>query len=345
MKTRLLRRGLVLLAACWLVYGLGGHFVLAQMKSKSGQEDKFRQLEEILPTPNLFRTGSGAPGPDYWQQQVDYEINVQLNDEDQSIAGSEIITYRNNSRDPLNYLWFQLDGNIHRPDSDAHLTATSEPFDRLEFRQLNSILAREVFDGGFNITACRDVEANRDLPHTVVKTMMRVDLPRPLGPGESFKLAIDWNYKINQSKVIRGRSGCEFFEEDGNYIYEMAQWFPRLCAYTDVNGWQHKQFLGRGEFTLEMGDYVVRITAPNDHIVASTGTLLNPEQVLTESQRQRLVDAQNGRKARVRGYSGRSPRKPNQQTRRYEDLDFQSRPRSRFCLGLQPQIHLGRHAA
>lgn len=263
--------------------------------SKFSQQDKFRQLEEILPTPNQFRTGSGAPGPGYWQQKVDYEIDVKLNDTDQTIHGSEVITYTNNSKDQLKYLWLQLDGNIHRPDSDANLTTTSQPFDKLEFRRLKSILAKEVFDGGFNITRCADMQTHRDLHHTIVKTMMRVDLPAPLQTGESFKFAVDWNYKINNSKVVRGRSGCEYFEEDGNYIYEMAQWFPRLCAYTDVTGWQHKQFLGRGEFTLEMGDYVVRITAPDDHIVASTGTLLNADQVMTEDQRSRYEDAKTAK--------------------------------------------------
>ena len=262
---------------------------------KFSQPDKFRQLEEILPTPNLFRTGSGAPGPGYWQQKVDYEVNVKLNDEDQSITGSETITYTNNSKDQLKYLWLQLDGNIHRPDSDANLASTARPFDKLEFKNLQSILAKQVFDGGFNITRCADVQTNRDLHHTIVKTMMRVDLADPLQPNETFKFTIDWNYKINNSKVVRGRSGFEFFEEDGNCIYEMAQWFPRLCAYTDVNGWQHKQFLGRGEFALEMGDYVVRITAPSDHIVASTGTLLNEEQVLTETQRKRLAESKTAK--------------------------------------------------
>lgn len=262
---------------------------------KFSQPDKFRQLEEILPTPNLFRTGSGAPGPGYWQQKVDYEVNVKLNDEDQSITGSETITYTNNSKDQLKYLWLQLDGNIHRPDSDANLASTARPFDKLEFKNLQSILAKQVFDGGFNITRCADVQTNRDLHHTIVKTMMRVDLADPLQPNETFKFTIDWNYKINNCKVVRGRSGFEFFEEDGNCIYEMAQWFPRLCAYTDVNGWQHKQFLGRGEFALEMGDYVVRITAPSDHIVASTGTLLNEEQVLTETQRKRLAESKTAK--------------------------------------------------
>ncbi|MDG1872453.1 MAG: M1 family metallopeptidase [Mariniblastus sp.] len=258
---------------------------------KFNQQDKFRQLEEILPTPNANRTGSGAPGNGYWQQKVDYEIQVRLDDEKQKLFGSESISYTNNSNDKLTYLWLQLDANIHRPNSDANLIATTSEFDRLGFRSLKTMLAKEVFDGGFKITRCLDSSTKQKLKHTIVKTMMRVDLPRPLDPGQTFEFEIDWHYQINNARVIRGRSGCEYFEEDKNWIYEVAQWFPRLCAYTDNTGWQHKQFLGRGEFTLEMGDYVVQITAPNDHIVASTGTLLNPDQVLTEVQRERLKAA------------------------------------------------------
>lgn len=263
---------------------------------KFSQEDKFRQLEEILPTPNAARAASGAPGSGYWQQKVDYEIDIRIDDETQELFGEEVITYLNNSNDKLSYVWLQLDANIHRPDSDANMIRTTDNVTGLGFRSLKTMLASEVFDGGFNITRCEDSDSKKPLKHTIVKTMMRVELPGQLDPGQSFKFDIDWNYKINNARVIRGRSGSEFFEEDGNYIYEVAQWFPRLCAYTDATGWQHKQFLGRGEFTLEMGDYVVRITAPNDHIVASTGTLLNPEQVLTKVQRERLVQAKTADK-------------------------------------------------
>ena len=266
----------------------------SQAIEKFSQEDKFRQLEEILPTPNLYRNGAGAPGPQYWQQQVDYEIDVRLDDEKQHIHGSEKITYHNNSSDPLSYLWLQLDANIHAPDSDAKLTQTVDPqTSGLSVRELQNQLMRKAFDGSFKITRVVSQPDEVELKHTVVKTMMRVDLPRPLAPGESFAFQVDWNYAINDARRIRGRSGFEFFPADGNYIYEMAQWFPRLCAYTDSTGWQHKQFLGRGEFTLEMGDYVVRITVPEDHVVASTGVLLNPDQVLTPPQRERLEQARS----------------------------------------------------
>ena len=270
--------------------------LLSQAIDKFDQVDKFRQLEEDLPTPNGFRTGSGAPGPAYWQQEVDYEINVRLDDEKQQISGSEVITYKNNSPDTLRYLWLQLDANIHQPNSDAKLAATSPGLERVPFKQLQGMLVRRVFDGGITITRCTDSSTNQPLKYTVVKTMMRVDLPQPLLPGGVFEFAVDWYYRINDAKVVRGRSGYEYFPEDGNYIYEMAQWFPRMCAYTDVTGWQHKQFLGRGEFTLELGDYLVRITVPSDHVVASTGILLNPDQVLTPVQRQRLEAAKSADK-------------------------------------------------
>ena len=270
---------------------------------KFNQQDKFRQLEEILPTPGTFRTASGAPGHAYWQQKVDYDISIALNDENQTLSGSEKISYTNNSPDKLKYLWLQLDGNIFRPDSAASRGRSATrfgrgtlTFDRIPIQTMQSLMAREVFDGGFNITKCMDTQSNAELKHTIVETMMRVDLPKPLANGETFEFQVDWNYKINNSKFVRGRAGCEFFEEDGNYIYEVAQWFPRLCAYTDTTGWQHKQFLGSGEFTLELGDYVVKITAPDDHVVASTGVLLNPGEVLTETQRERLKEAESTKK-------------------------------------------------
>lgn len=265
-------------------------------KDKFNQQDKFRQLEEILPTPNSARAASGAPGSQYWQQKVDYDIDIRLDDEKQELFGKEKIKYINNSKDPLSYLWLQLDANIHRADSDANLIATTEELASLSFRAAKVMMAKEIFDGGFNITRCQATQSRKQLKYTIVKTMMRVDLPEKLQPGTAFEFEIDWNYKLNDARVIRGRSGYEFFAEDGNYIYELAQWFPRLCAYTDTTGWQHKQFLGRGEFTLEMGDYVVQITAPNDHIVSSTGVLLNADQVLTEVQRERLEEAKTADK-------------------------------------------------
>jgi hypothetical protein len=258
---------------------------------KYGQDDSFRQLEELLPTPNAERTASGAPGQAYWQQEANYVIDVELDDEKQHITGRETITYRNRSPHALRYLWLQLDANLFAPDSDAVTTRTGSSIkDRISYRGLKSVQLRQTFDGSVKIESVKDGRG-QDLPHTIVKTMMRIDLPRPLVPGASFEFSIAWNYAINHSKFVSGRTGCEYFSDDKNYIYEIAQWFPRMAAYTDVNGWQHKQFIGRGEFTLEFGDYLVRITVPEDHIVSATGELVNPNAVLTEQQRTRLKDA------------------------------------------------------
>lgn len=266
----------------------------APAQSKQNPVDKFRQLEEILPTPNDQRAASGAPGARYWQQRADYQIKVTLDDARQRITGSETITYYNNSPDALSYLWLQLDNSIFAANSNSALTQTAPTLDRVPFRQLESFMARQAFDGSVKITGVRDANPranNAVLRYTINGTMMRVDLPQPLAPGAQTKFSVDWNYAINDQRKIGGRTGYEFFEKDGNYLYELAHWFPRMAAYNDVSGWQHKQFLGAGEFTLEFGNYRVEITVPADHIVASTGVLQNPNQVLTAEQRRRLEQA------------------------------------------------------
>ena len=259
---------------------------------KYGQEDKFRQLEEILPTPNSYRSAAGEPGPDYWQQHVDYTIDVKLDESENSISGSETICYRNQSPHAIRYLWVQVDPNIFSPQSDANRTQSGRmmPSSRLSTQDLESILEQRAFDGSCQIESVTDSQ-DRPLSTFTVDTMMRVDLPQALLSGEEYTFKIRWNYKINNARLIGGRTGYEFFEKDGNTIYEIAQWFPRLAAYTDVTGWQHKQYLGQGEFTLEFGDYLVRITVPSDHIVAATGQLQNPDEVLTAAQRERLEQA------------------------------------------------------
>ena len=270
---------------------------LAQLpvNDKFKQPDQFRQLEESLPTPTTYRTASGAPGQGYWQQRADYEISVELDDKKQRIIGQETITYHNNSPDELRYLWLQLDTNLFAPDSDAVMAATAPSMDRMSFNSLKSILARRTFDGGIRIDHVKDGQG-KALTHHFVKTMMRVDLAQPISSGETTQLSISWNYAINDHKLFGGRTGYEFFEEDKNYIYEIAQWYPRMVAYTDTNGWQHKQYLGRGEFTLELGDYLVRITVPDDHIVGATGVLMNDKQVLSEDQLRRLDEARRADK-------------------------------------------------
>lgn len=285
-----------LTAVLLLAYTGIGPTVHAQVRNdKYGQRDVFRQLDEIWPTANAFRTASGAPGPGYWQQQVDYTIDVRIDDEKQTLTGTEQIRYANRSPDTLRYLWLQLDANLFAPDADAVTTATAPSMERMSVGALRRLVARESFDGGVKIDFVRDLQG-KELTYVIVKTMMRIELPRPLAPGESVSFEIGWHYQINDARLIGGRTGYEYFPEDGNYIYEIAQWFPRLAAYTDNRGWQHKQYLGRGEFTLELGDYLVRITVPDDHVVAATGVLLNPDQVLSQQQRQRLKQARTAKK-------------------------------------------------
>lgn len=267
-------------------------FVFAQSKSKPS--DKFRQLEEILPSPNEYRTASGAPGNKYWQQRADYVIDVELDDVNQRINGKETITYKNLSPDSLSYLWLQIDQNIFAKDSDTQKTQTAPSFDRgIPLNQLEQIAAR-TYDGKINITSVRDAKGNA-LKKTIVNTMMRIDLPTPLAPGSNFVFSVDWNYAINNQRIFGGRTGYEYFPRDKNYLYEIAHWFPRMAAYYDVYGWQHKQFLGSGEFTLEFGDYLVRITTPNDHVVSATGVLQNPKDVLSKAQIDRLKQAETAK--------------------------------------------------
>lgn len=256
---------------------------------------KFHQLEEWLPTPNTYRTASGAPGHEYWQQRADYFIDVTLDDQKQRIVGKETIVYYNHSPDKLHYLWLQLDQNIFDKNSDSYSTQTHS--DKLEKVSLESYeqWKRSEFDGGIKDLKVFDEKGNL-LKFTVVKTMMRVDLPRVLEPKSAFKFKVEWSFNINNHKTHGGRTGYEYFEKDGNYIYEMAHWFPRMCVYNDVRGWQHKQYLGNGEFALEFGDYVVNITVPADHVVAATGVLQNPQEVLTPTQIQRLEKAKNSNK-------------------------------------------------
>jgi hypothetical protein len=267
-------------------------------------DDKFRQLDELLPTPTTIRTASGAPGHAYWQQRADYAIRATLDEGNRSISGAETVTYHNNSPDTLNYLWVQLDQNIYKPNSDARTGATirsREAWDKprgaddgVKFDALQTLMTARSFDGGFNIKSVKDA-GGAPLHYVINRTMMRIDLPQPLKPGAKVAFSVEWNYKINEQKVLGGRSGYEKFDEDKNDLFEIAQWFPRMAAYYDVTGWQHKQFLGTGEFTLEFGDYDVAVTVPADHIVASTGELQNPGDVLTASQRQRLEQARTAR--------------------------------------------------
>jgi hypothetical protein len=264
--------------------------------------DKFRQLEELLPTPTAQRNAAGAPGHAYWQQRADYVIDAELDDATQTITGRETITYTNRSPDALPYLWLQLDANILAKNSDNRSTASfprgtpgANPLDKFAYTSLEGLLLLETYDSALKVSAVTDA-AGAPLPHRIVKTMMRIDLPTPLAPGAKIAFNVAWSYLVSNAKVLALRSGFEFFEKDKNYLYEIAQWFPRLAVYGDGTGWQHKQYLGRGEFTLEFGDYLVRLTVPNDHIVAATGVLQNPAEILTADQRARLKEAETAKK-------------------------------------------------
>ena len=262
-------------------------------KHVDSQGDRFYQIDQWLPTPNDQRTASGAPGPEYWQQRADYKISIALDDINQRLSGVAQIDYHNESPHILNYIWVQLDQNRFMPDATSATAATAPSLaPRVTFDRLRSIFARLTFDGGYKISGVKDQQGN-PLDHTIVETMMRIDLPEPMMPGASLRFSIDYAFNIIDSNLISGRSGHELFEKDGNYIYEIAQWFPRVASYTDYTGWQNKQFHGRGEFTLELGDYEVNITVPEDMVVASTGELANAEEVLKPEWQQRLTAAKN----------------------------------------------------
>lgn len=258
-----------------------------------GQENvnsnPFRQMYDLLPTPNACRTASGAPGKDYFQQKADYIIHVELDDTKQTISGKVQITFTNNAPETLTYLWLQLDQNQMAQESDSYSTRQHHLQDKMSTEQIQQW--SKDFEGGYKITSVKNING-RDLAYHIQKTMMRVDLPLPLKTGEKYSFDIEYYYNINDRLKLGGRSGYEFFPEDENYLYTIAQFFPRMCAYNDVEGWQNKQFLGAGEFTLIFGDYDVHITVPSDHLVAATGTLQNMEKVLDKTQIERLKKAQ-----------------------------------------------------
>ena len=265
-------------------------FLCTQTFAQNTNTNKFKQLDTELPTPNVYRNAAGAPGHQYWQQKADYKIQLELDDKSQKITGEETITYQNNSPDNLEYLWLQLDQNMRAQDSDTHKIATSSIGERMSLRGLDRL--EPTFDGGFKIDHVKNADGST-LSHTINKTMMRINLDQPLKSGESYTFNIKWWYNINDRMKIGGRSGYEYFEEEDNYLYTIAQFFPRMVSYNDDNGWQNKQFLGRGEFTLTFGDYEVDITVPSDHLVAATGTLQNEGDVLTKKQQERMDEARN----------------------------------------------------
>lgn len=287
-----------------LIFFLGGiSFTSAQNiqnNPASNHGNRFEQLGSILTDPSEYRTASGAPGHKYWQQKADYKIKARLDEENKYLYGDEIITYTNNSPDVLNYLWLQLDENQHAPDAESHLFNTESLENQgtkatpiITQEALESMNIQERFRGhGVIIESVVDSK-NKPLPFTVNYTMMRVDLAKPLKPGKSFKFRIQWHYKIPEKSKIGGRGGYEHFEEDGNDLFTISQWYPRMCVYSDYQGWNHKQFTGRGEFSLVFGDYEVEMTVPADHIIASTGECTNYKEVLSPAEMARWKTAQN----------------------------------------------------
>lgn len=262
------------------------------VQSGHKNNNNFKQLYEEFSTPNRFRTASGAPGIDYYQQQVDYIMNIELDDQNKKLYGEETITYTNNSPDELSYLWLQLDQNIRKKDAPA-LEKNTSSFAAME--NVESFVEetfKEPFDGGFNIQYVKDSNG-KPLRHIINQTMMRVDLPTPLKSGQQYVFSVKWWYNINNHVIDRARSGYEYFPEDDNRVYVIAQFFPRLAVYNDVEGWQNYQFWDNGEFALNFGNYEVNITVPEDHIMEATGELQNPKEVLSKVELQRYKKALN----------------------------------------------------
>jgi hypothetical protein len=269
-----------------------GGALMAQNNPTSNHGNKFEALGTMLPTPNEYRTASGAPGPKYWQQRCDYDIKATLNEDKQWLTGSETITYFNNSPDELTYLWLQLDENEHSAKNNANYQdGGSMPAMMSDQGLTRNTLMKENNDYGDNITKITDA-MGAGLKYMVNKTMMRVELPAVLKPGQKFIFKIDWNYHISDRMKYGGRGGYEYFADDANYLFTMTQWYPRLCVYSDFQGWQNNQFTGRGEFALTFGNFKVQMTVPADHVIGATGECQNYQQVLTPAQFSRWQQAQ-----------------------------------------------------
>ena len=273
-----------------LVYLFTPLILSAQVQKGHVNKNKFRQLYDQFADPNKYHNASGAAGVEYYQQQVDYVMDIELDEQNSRLYGEEKIKYTNNSPDNLPYLWLQLDQNIRKknaPNLEKNSSGNSVTQSPSGFIR-NFI--EEDFDGGFNIDWVRDLE-DKPLSFNINQTMMRIDLPEAIAPGQVFEFKIKWWYNINNRLNYGGRSGYETFENDVNKVYTIAQFFPRLCVYNDVEGWQNYQFWGNGEFALEFGDYDVNITVPSDHILEATGSLQNPKEVLTREEYKRFQDS------------------------------------------------------
>ena len=266
---------------------------LPMLATAQNWQGKFEQLGTDLPTPNEYRNAAGAPGVKYWQQKADYKIDVTVDENSLKLTGSEKITYTNNSPDNLNYLWVQLDQNVRQKNSLGTQVGARGMRDSIAAKSMMRYTDDyNGYDGGYKIEAVKDA-VGAGLKYSIIETMMRIDLPTTLNSGSSVTFSIDWWYNMYDRMVVGGRGGYEYFPKDDNHSFTLAQWYPRMAVYDDVNGWQNKQFLGRGEFALTFGDFEVNITVPSDHIVGSTGWLQNSKEVLTEKQQERFELAQN----------------------------------------------------
>ena len=256
-----------------------------EKKREPGKYDtnKFSQMYDLLATPNMFRTASGAPGPAYYQQQADYKMDIELDDKNTKVYGEETITYHNNAQESLDYLWIQLDQNQNARTSKSPLIENQKMDPALTPAGFSKKFMEEDFDGGFNIEYVNDSKG-KPMKYVINQTMMRIDLPSPLKSKEKIEINIKWWYLINNYRVDGGRSGYEHFDSDGNNLYVIAQFYPRMAVYNDVEGWQNMQFWGAGEFALPFGNFDVNITVPADHILEATGDLLNRKEVFTAEQ-------------------------------------------------------------
>ena len=284
----------LLISSLFFVHALFAQNIMNNPGSNHG--NRFEQLGTILPTPNEYRTASGAPGPKYWQQRADYVIKCELDEPNFTIKGSETITYYNNSPDALTYLWLQLDENQHSSVNNANYQSSSNLSRMYTTGQLDQIANSGEDNGnGELIKKITDATTGKPLSYRINKTMMRVNLPAALKPGQKFVFSIDWTYKVTNRYQFFGRGGYEIFSEDANALFTITQWFPRLCVYSDFQGWQNHQFAGTGEFALVFGNYSVQITTPADHVVMATGECQNYPQLLTAAQQARWNKAQTAK--------------------------------------------------
>lgn len=277
-----------------VVFFLPAGYTHAQHLNNPGSNhgNRFEQLSYLLPTPNEYRTASGAPGPRYWQQRADYDITCELDETNLKLTGSETITYYNNSPNPLHYLWLQLDENIHDPNSDNNRDNRSSMKPLMNHNQIMDLETWRKMEG-YGVKITKLTSGGKSLSYTINQTMMRIDLPTDLMPGQKLVFEIDWNYKIPDRYYQMGRGGYEYFPEDGNYVFTMSQWYPRMAVYSDFQGWQTLQFTGGAEFALTFGNFKVKMTVPGDHIVGATGECRNYPQVLGAAGYKRWQQAQS----------------------------------------------------